>query len=109
MADRINPQSSTVAPQSPPPRSDAQQIGVHDYESLVALLTTYFRQMFPSYPETDPQNMMQMLGSVAVQINRQKEWEPDSQVAICPNCDAACNPQSRACWKCNALLTGSSH
>lgn len=53
-------------------------IGVHDYESLVALLTVYFRQAFPSYPPTDPQNMVQLMGAILLQSNRQKEWTPDA-------------------------------
>ncbi len=54
------------------------ELGVHDYESLVELLTAYFRQAFPSYPPTDPQNMVQLMGAVLLQGNRVKEWGRDA-------------------------------
>lgn len=53
------------------------QIGVYDYDSLVELITIYFHQAFPSYPPTDPQNMIQLMGSVLLQSNRVKTWTPE--------------------------------
>ncbi len=42
-----------------------QQIGVHDYDSLLECLTLEFRRVFPDHPETDPQNMIQLLAATA--------------------------------------------
>lgn len=43
---------------------------------LVALLTAYFQQSFPSYPPTDPLEMVRLMGSILVQTNREKTWSP---------------------------------
>lgn len=52
-----------------------ERAGVEDYDTLVELLTVYFQAAFPSYPPTDPQNMIQLMGAVLLQGNRRKAWE----------------------------------
>lgn len=47
-----------------------ERVGVEDYDTLVELLTVHFRAAFPSYPPTDPQNMIQLMGAVLLQGKR---------------------------------------
>lgn len=47
-----------------------QTIGIHDPASLLECLTQNFQTAFPDYGETDPQNMIQMMGAVCLEARK---------------------------------------
>jgi hypothetical protein len=48
------------------------RIGVYDYESCVRCLTSNWKKVFPQYPPTDPQDMIQRMAWEIQNLRRGK-------------------------------------
>lgn len=78
LAQKLNLTSKKDLPaylaQHPPvPR---QRIGVHDYASLLDLVTHTFQRLYPKHRPTDPQDMIQYFEAEILAFRRKDDPEP---------------------------------